>query len=620
MKTSTVVLILAALAVSVAAHGGSGNRNCQWGGWSGYSGCTSTFDAVSGSSTAGTQTRSRGIAVSRRGGGASCSGPSSQSRSCSGCQLSQWTGFGGCPDPSTKSGGSGTRVRTRHVIANPTNSGPGCNGITFNAQGFQEDTAECAHCEWHWSDWSTCDGTKRQRTVVVDKQPANGGQACPTEPEVELCTNCAATEWSAFTACTNGKQTRKRLVLIQASSNGVKCAADEGDEETEEALCKDCTMSDFGSWSNCKRTPKGWDRIRRKVIIGDEPTDGTKCSIVEQLCSEAGNDCPNKCVAGEDVDCTYDKTNAKTDTTAACTTGMDHFDIFRINVAPKGKGKQCEGTLVSCTQQDNGCEIKIPKKCDIPAKDCELTEWSDYKPAECKTTVNGKTTYAFERIRVKEIKTPASNGGSCPGASSKEREERELCKVDCIMGDWEPWTECKFSDDTGEFQQVRTRKIEQSAQQGGTCADKDNTEEVRACKQAITGLSKDEYVSAEDGDVVDMGDNEVNSDWFNEEVSAEGATNGQVTLGAGAGGTVLISGVAVLAFRRNVKRTDDDDEEDEDSDDESSDKELTKEVEMSDTQPLGNGWTASQDPNTGKMYYFHRERGTSTWDRSEAQA
>lgn len=622
MKASTIVVILAALAVSAAAHGGSGNRNCQWGGWSGYSGCTSTFDPVSGSSSAGTQTRSRGIRVTRRGGGASCTGPSVQTRQCSGCQLSQWTGFGGCPDPSEKSGGTGTRVRTRHIIANPTNGGPGCNGITFNAQGFQEDRAECAHCEWHWSEWSICDGTRRQRSVVVDKQPANGGKACPTEGESELCTNCDATEWSAFTSCTSGKQKRTRRVIVEASANGVQCAAKAGSIETEEVLCEECATTEWQEWSVCKTTTNGRDKIRSKRVIGT-PSPGVKCEVIEEACSSSA-DCQPKCAPEADQDCTYvmDGTSPKivrSDTTVACTTGTDHFDILQIDIEPKGGGKKCKGALVTCDKQENGCEIKVSKTCTLPEKDCELTAWSEYEPAECVSTINGKTVYASKRVRSKEIKTRESNGGSCPKDTDPERLEEELCVYDCVMGEWQPWSECEFSDSTGEFQQTRKREKEMNETAGGSCPEENDVEETRLCTQAITGLSEDDYVSNEDKDIVDMGNDEVNADWFNEEVSAEGATKGQVTLGAGAGGTVLISGVAVLAFRRNVKRTEDDDDEEEDEE-ESSDTELTKEVEMSDAQALGEGWTASQDPNTGKLYYFHRERGTSTWDRSEATA
>merc|ERR1711998_781921 len=99
------------------------------------------------------------------------------------------------------------------------------------------------------------------------------------------------------------------------------------------------------------------------------------------------------------------------------------------------------------------------------------------------------------------------------------------------------------------------------------------------------------------------------TNWFSEPVSTEGGTaKGEATAMGGIGGVTIAGGFAVLAFRRKVSR------HEEESDDEGSDQELNKEMEMSSLAP---GWVETSDPNTGKTYYFNRERGSSTWDRQE---
>merc|ERR1712146_711925 len=90
---------------------------------------------------------------------------------------------------------------------------------------------------------------------------------------------------------------------------------------------------------------------------------------------------------------------------------------------------------------------------------------------------------------------------------------------------------------------------------------------------------------------------------------------------AAAAGGALSAGGLVYVYRRNIRRNNDDDDDDDDDDEEDEeeaereDKSLAKSIEMA---KLGDGWSESVDPNTGKKYYFHRERGTSTWNREEA--
>ena len=259
MKISAAIVVALAMASSVAAHGGSGNRNCRWGNWGGWSRCTSTFDPISGTSTVGTRTRSRGIAVSRRGGGARCTGPSSQSLTCTGCTLSQWSSFGSCP---TNGAADSQRTRTRTQVASPTSGGPGCGGAALS------DSSPCVHCQWAWGDWSVCDSKKFiERHPVVSRPAQNGGTPCETNPQREMCNNCVTTEWSAFSSCNAQSQSRTRNIIGPASANGIQCNPDAsgGTTETDEATCESCQTSAWSEWGACmKRALEASHRFARR--------------------------------------------------------------------------------------------------------------------------------------------------------------------------------------------------------------------------------------------------------------------------------------------------------------------------------------------------------------------
>jgi complement component 6 len=77
-----------------------------------------------------------------------------------------------------------------------------------------------------WSDWSECiEGTEtRTRTIITPA--ANGGAPCPTLTETrdcELTVDCVVSEWSEWSDCAEGNQTRTRTVITPASGGGVPC-------------------------------------------------------------------------------------------------------------------------------------------------------------------------------------------------------------------------------------------------------------------------------------------------------------------------------------------------------------------------------------------------------------
>jgi hypothetical protein len=80
-----------------------------------------------------------------------------------------------------------------------------------------------------WSAWSECVDGSQTRTRTVITPASNGGTACPVLSESQSCevaptpVNCVVSEWSAWSTCTNGSQTRTRTVITPASNGGTAC-------------------------------------------------------------------------------------------------------------------------------------------------------------------------------------------------------------------------------------------------------------------------------------------------------------------------------------------------------------------------------------------------------------
>merc|ERR1711981_1252429 len=136
-----------------------------------------------------------------------------------------------------------------------------------------------------------------------------------------------------------------------------------------------------------------------------------------------------------------------------------------------------------------------------------------------------------------------------------------------------------------------TRVVDQKESKGGSC--EENLEDSADCAVDVTGVYVTEELSDADQDVVYMDVDADMEDWDTGSAAAVAA------------GGALSAGGLVYIYRRNIRRTNDEDD----------DKALATGIEMS---SLGDGWTESTDPNTGKTYFFNRERGTSTWNRAEA--
>lgn len=343
----------------------------------------------------------------------------------------------------------------------------------------------------------------------------------------------------------------------------------------------------------------GFTQIRSKVVTSAPSDPSVPCAKEEEerACTEVSQDC------------TFQQENGKNKVfrsiEGACKTGIDHYDILRVELAKTGAGAECPGELMEgCTEKTNNCEVKVPKTCSIDAVNCVLSEWSEWDG------VCAGAEGPEEITRRKTMISPPNKAGTC--APEAERVQSKACPIDCKF-EYSEWSNC----DKVSLKQTRTTVITIEAKSGGSACNPNPNDLERECEDEGTNDNTwDKVLSKEKEDVVITEETEADgTNWFSEPVSAEGGTTkGEATAMGGIGGVTIAGGFAVLAFRRKVSRREDDDD-DEESDDEGSDQELNKEMEMSSLAP---GWVETTDPNTGKTYYFNRERGSSTWEREEA--
>lgn len=80
-----------------------------------------------------------------------------------------------------------------------------------------------------WSDWSECSGGLQTRTRTVVTSPQFGGNPCGPTIETRDCQaplpsiDCLVSEWSDWGPCINGSQTRTRTILTSPENGGASC-------------------------------------------------------------------------------------------------------------------------------------------------------------------------------------------------------------------------------------------------------------------------------------------------------------------------------------------------------------------------------------------------------------
>ncbi len=212
--------------------------NGGWTTWTDWTNCTATCGG-------GKQKRTRSCSnPAPQYGGSDCTGDNYEFRDCNTnecpvnggwSEWSEWSNCAGnCPD------NNGTKFRTR-VCNNPS---PAFGGAECEGESKQTESCDLAcpvHGGWTaWSDWSGCigdcpsgNGLKTRTRTCSNPAPKNGGKECTGLPidtaacDVACPVDGGWTNWSDWSACENGTQTRNRTCTNPSPKNGgADCVGD----------------------------------------------------------------------------------------------------------------------------------------------------------------------------------------------------------------------------------------------------------------------------------------------------------------------------------------------------------------------------------------------------------
>jgi len=434
--------------------------NCDLSEWSGWTTCTRSCGA-------GTSSRSRSVVAAAALGG-TCAHLGEQ-RPCnlvacpSDCVHSRWTPFSEC----SASCATGTRTRTRNILAQPVHGGKACGA---KAERQSCDAGPCpVHCSVStWGSWATCSHTCGEGVMVRERRvlshAEHGGYVCPSLTDGAPCTmgtcpvHCVASAWTAWTACSasacgGGMQIRNRSVIRQAAHAGLPCSHNQEWRACNTKPCiLDCGVTGWSDDSRCNKSCGGGRLSRTRRVTQPPMHGGAPCPALEEHGSCNEHSCP------EDCDMTV------WGGWGACTKTCNGGTTTRIRsvVSEPTHG----GALCSALEQTRPCDTdKCPIHCDVSA-------WGGW--GDCtKSCGTGKES------RTRSVVRHAAHGGySCPSLSDVRDCSVNHCPADCSVGEWSAWAAC--SQTCGEGQQERSRSIVSAVAYGGkACPPEADT---RPCK------------------------------------------------------------------------------------------------------------------------------------------
>jgi sugar lactone lactonase YvrE len=116
-------------------------------------------------------------------------------------------------------------------------------------------------------------------------------------------------------------------------------------------------------------------------------------------------------------------------------------------------------------------------------KDCILDTANPYTLGPCSVTCGTGT-----QTKTPNVKTPATGGGSCPASSTQPCTMPE-CGVDCKVGPWSEWGQCKGACGAGGGTQTRTRTVTEANSTGRKCTpDELKTTQTQPCDLPECGV------------------------------------------------------------------------------------------------------------------------------------
>lgn len=460
---------------------------CRFSDWSAWNECSETCDG-------GSQTRFRRITTRAAGHGALCDESLEELHTChtqacpsnkTNCQFGGWGEWSEC-------GVFGSNQRSRaRTIAKDSDGGAPCSGHLEEIESCGFDIVDCDISEWtHWDKCGkTCGGGQQHRQRQVHQFPMNGGKNCPVDlMQTRGCNelpcggqDCEVSDWGDWLPCTAkcgvGQEIRHRTVTKNRMLGGVGCKM----QLSQTLPCSgnpacnktDCKWSDWSDWGNCTVSCGGGQRTRDRHIAQAPEHHGAVCSVKDSV---EITPCRTKvCEPPPCKDGKWEQWGNWSVCSASCLGGVT-FRTRSIESTPNWCGKAVEGD----DRQVQFCNANIACR---PPVDCSFGFWGAW--SSCSATCNGI------KVRKRRISQYGRDAGTFCVGGLEELSPcypspgmttpvgcREEAPVDCVLDDWESWTECSAT--CGGGQRVRTRHIGKLPRHGGKACE-DPLKEVSEC-------------------------------------------------------------------------------------------------------------------------------------------
>eukprot|EP00927_Polykrikos_kofoidii_P046142 TRINITY_DN40342_c0_g1_i1.p1 TRINITY_DN40342_c0_g1~~TRINITY_DN40342_c0_g1_i1.p1 ORF type:complete len:1783 (+),score=246.39 TRINITY_DN40342_c0_g1_i1:177-5525(+) len=362
--------------------------------------------------------------------------------------------------------------------------------------GSQEDLSPCnvepcgrenktEDCVWDaWSNWQMCDCSATQKRDRASAQQAkSGGLPCVgPKRQARPCTpygcghrptlDCSFSLWALWSDCTRscrgGQKYRTRDVVRQSQGGGKFCSGRLHETVTcNRVNCPgegrvDCRWAAWSDWSICSDDCGGGQTSRSRSVEVAPRNGGKVCDA--KVAAEMAQ-CKNDRCKGQDLDCKWTHWSDWSECSKTCGGGR-RFRIRGIARESLEGGVGCTGVF----EDFSGCGEAA---CDVPAvaaRNCNFGDWSAW--ALCSSACNGY------RSRTRMVGNSAAKGGSpCSGSTmdvapcNQNNRECGSRNVDCIFGDWSPWSECSRS--CGGGTKTRERQVAVRASDVGKQCDGD---------------------------------------------------------------------------------------------------------------------------------------------------
>jgi len=510
------------------AHGCTGGMNetkpcnkldsvdCKLTDWTEWVTCSKTCGV-------GRTTRARNILQHAAHGGKPCSDVTIEVKACNeevpcsaprNCKLSDWSDWTAleatviltpkqaatCSTPAhpgdSRNYTSTSKIRKRgfEVTAYWTGS-IGCEGDLSEVNGTIEAPPHPCPPQ-DWSDWSECQSScgagqqfRRVGTCLSQALPDQETRPCiDPKPCPDHGGDCELSDWGDWAVCDakcgQGQSTRSRTILKGRTEGGEGCNATL--KEMQGCLVANCTKQDcrwteWNEWDACSCSCGGGQKARSRSVAAAPRHGGAPCAnnSVSEVLPCNTQTCDSECVDG--VWATWGNWGV-----ASATCGPSYHCRERsLQIEPNWCGKPAEGDEEECEA------VEGPEPC-IEDKPCVLEEWAAW--GECSCSCYGVT----QRTRgIAQMSTGAGKGCEgnltemmqCNPVASLWKTPPPGCddmvekKPDCIVGEWNEWSQCTATCEGGF--KMRNRMIMNEPCQAAESVEKIVLDEIMGCANIL---------------------------------------------------------------------------------------------------------------------------------------